>query len=60
MVYVVSGHLQVVSAMLDTLFPALPQEAKTARAAGQHAEATFLDTPGSQDPRVAQLVGIVK
>ena len=60
MVYAaVNGHLQVVSALLDTLFPALPQEADAARAAGQHAEAAFLDTPGGRDPRVAQLVGCI-
>ena len=54
---VVNGHLQVVSALLDTFFPALAQEAEAARVAGKHAEAAFLDTPGSKDPRVAQLVG---
>ncbi len=60
MVYaVVNGHLQVVSALLDTFFPALPQEAEAARVAGKDAEAAFLDTPGSRDPRVAQLVGPV-
>ena len=58
MVYAaVNGHLQVVSALLDTFFPALPQEAEAARAEGKHAEATFLATPGSRDSRIAQLVG---
>ncbi|CAL5227030.1 g9925 [Coccomyxa viridis] len=57
MVYAaVNGHLQVVSALLDTFFPALPQEAEAARGEGKHAEATFLATPGSRDPRIAQLV----
>ncbi len=59
MVYAaVSGHLQVVSALLDTLFPALPQEAERSQgsrtACGSRISGA---TPGGRDPRVAQLVG---
>ena len=57
MVYAaVNEHLPVVTALLDTLFPALPDEAEAARAAGRDAEAIFLDSPGGKEPRIAQLV----
>jgi len=51
-----SVHSEVISELLNTLFPALPEEAKAARNAGQNAVATFFETPGGKDPRVAQLV----
>ena len=56
MMVVASVHSEVISALLNTLFPALPEEAKAARNAGQNAVATFFETPGGKDPEVAQLV----
>lgn len=49
-----NGHVDVVRALLDTLFPAL--DGTAARDAGRKAEAVFLETSGGKDPRVAHLV----
>ena len=52
----VKRHVAAVSALLDTLFPALDQEATAAREAGKEAQAIFLETSGATDPVVAYLV----
>ena len=49
-------HIASISALLDALFPALDQEARTAREAGKEAQAIFLETSGARDPIVALLV----
>lgn len=57
MVYkAVNEHLNVISALLEALFPALPEDAKAARIAGREAEATYLETPGNSDTAVAHFV----
>ena len=47
-------HVDVIRALLDTLFPAL--DGKAAKDADRKAEAVFLETSGGEDPRVAHMV----